>query len=411
MNERDDLADAERAERAGDPIGAALALRRHLERHAGDGAARLRFARVLIAAGEHAAARQALAPLEAQLEHAWRRQGGEPSPGCRASATWSARSPSSTRWTALSPSAAGRWERLLADDIDDAQARARLARLRPTAPSPLRRETTARGPPRRWSRPKGSRPCAIAWCASSAAARPRRSTWRGTRRSICRSRSRSCTRSWPGRVAPSRSGGSWLARGSWPGCGTRAWWRSTTSTSRRARWPWNGSPAARCGRVSATTRTGSRPPRWPRPRTASSPPWRSCTHRESSTATSSRRTSSCGRPGEVVLADFGAAVQLDREADGCAPRRGGRHAPLPGAGAVSGSARLGRDRPLRGGRDPLGGRHRAPAPEPRGPPPAWSAGRHRRRHAAGGGPAPERTDARPVASPRPRLGRDYFGSS
>ena len=37
MNEPDDLADADGAERAGDPMGAALALRRHLERHSGDG--------------------------------------------------------------------------------------------------------------------------------------------------------------------------------------------------------------------------------------------------------------------------------------------------------------------------------------------------------------------------------------
>ena len=81
MNERDNLADAERAERAGDPMGAALALRRHLERHPGDGVARLRFARVLIAAGEHGAARQALAPLEAQLEQAARRKGADALPG------------------------------------------------------------------------------------------------------------------------------------------------------------------------------------------------------------------------------------------------------------------------------------------------------------------------------------------
>ncbi|HEY6477325.1 MAG TPA: serine/threonine-protein kinase, partial [Polyangia bacterium] len=35
-------------------------------------------------------------------------------------------------------SAAGRWERLLADDIDDTQARAHLGRIRPAVPSPLR---------------------------------------------------------------------------------------------------------------------------------------------------------------------------------------------------------------------------------------------------------------------------------
>ena len=44
------------------------------------------------------------------------------------------------------------------------------------------------------------------------------------------------------------------------------------------------------------TRTGCRPSRWRRPRAAFSPPWRFCMGRGSSTATSSRRTSSCGPP-------------------------------------------------------------------------------------------------------------------
>jgi hypothetical protein len=145
MNERDDLADAERAERAGDPIGAALALRRHLERHAGDGAARLRFARVLIAAGEHGAARQALAPLEAQLENAWARQRAGTLPGLPTEREVERALAELDEADGAVTSAAGRWERLLADDIDDAQARARLARLRPTAPMPLRREQEGAG--------------------------------------------------------------------------------------------------------------------------------------------------------------------------------------------------------------------------------------------------------------------------
>ena len=145
MNERDDLADADRAERAGDSIGAALALRRHLERHASDGTARLRFARVLIAAGEHGAARQALAPLEAQLESAGARQQSGTLPGLPTEREVERALAELDEADGAVSSAAGRWERLLADDIDDAQARARLARLRPTAPLPHRREQDGAG--------------------------------------------------------------------------------------------------------------------------------------------------------------------------------------------------------------------------------------------------------------------------
>jgi tRNA A-37 threonylcarbamoyl transferase component Bud32 len=149
VNGRDDLADADRAERAGDPIGAALALRRHLERHAADGAARLRFARLLLAAGERPAARQALVQLEEQAERAWAQATSlRPSPSGGGAvdprAVERALAELDEADGALS-SAAGRWERLLADDIDDAQARAHLARLRPTAPSPLHRESEHAG--------------------------------------------------------------------------------------------------------------------------------------------------------------------------------------------------------------------------------------------------------------------------
>jgi len=58
------LAEADRAETAGDLVGAALALRNHLERHPGDGPARLRFARLLLDSGERAAAREALTPFD-----------------------------------------------------------------------------------------------------------------------------------------------------------------------------------------------------------------------------------------------------------------------------------------------------------------------------------------------------------
>lgn len=115
------LADADRAERAGDLVGAAVALRNHLERHRQDHAARLRFARLLASSGERLAARRALAPLEGldaagplrgQLERSLAEL--DEADGALASA-------------------ALRWERVLADDIDDAQARAHLARLRPAA--------------------------------------------------------------------------------------------------------------------------------------------------------------------------------------------------------------------------------------------------------------------------------------
>lgn len=145
MSERDDLADADRAERAGDPIGVALALRRHLERHAGDGVARLRFALVLIAAGEYGAARQALAPLEAQLENARRGERSGTLPGLPTERDVERALAELDELNGAVSAAAARWERLLADDIDDAQARARLARLRATAPSPLRQESDRAG--------------------------------------------------------------------------------------------------------------------------------------------------------------------------------------------------------------------------------------------------------------------------
>jgi serine/threonine-protein kinase len=118
--EPDHLLDADRAERAGDLAAAAAALRHHIERHPGDVQVRLRFARLLAACGEREAARGALAPLEA--------------PGADGTA------PAVEVHRLLAEldeadgalvSAAERWERILADDIDDAQARAHLGELRP----------------------------------------------------------------------------------------------------------------------------------------------------------------------------------------------------------------------------------------------------------------------------------------
>jgi tRNA A-37 threonylcarbamoyl transferase component Bud32 len=119
--EPDLLVDAERAERAGDMTGAASALRAHLDRHADDTAARLRFARVLMACGEREAGRHALRPLDA--------------PGAQPATV----AVEVNRILAELDEADGallaateRWERILADDIDDAQARARLRALRPS---------------------------------------------------------------------------------------------------------------------------------------------------------------------------------------------------------------------------------------------------------------------------------------
>lgn len=116
----DFLGDADRAERAGDSFAAAIALRRHLDRHPDDAATRLRFARFLMGSGERAAARQTLEAL------------------ARSPAAGELRSRIDRLLAELDEadgllaSAAERWERLLADDLDDPEARARLARLRPT---------------------------------------------------------------------------------------------------------------------------------------------------------------------------------------------------------------------------------------------------------------------------------------
>jgi hypothetical protein len=121
------LAEADRAERAGDLVGAAVALRTHLERRPEDAPARLHFARLLLASGEHAAARRALAHLEGT---------GAGAGGPLARDAERSLAEIDEAEGAL-PSAALRWERLLADDIDDAQARAHLARLRPGGGLPL----------------------------------------------------------------------------------------------------------------------------------------------------------------------------------------------------------------------------------------------------------------------------------
>ena len=110
------LAEADRAERAGDAFAAALALRRHLDRRPDDTGARLRYARFLLGSGERVAARQALETLSR----------GQP-PGELRSRLDRLLAELDEADGLLS-SAAERWERLLADDLDDPEARARLAR-------------------------------------------------------------------------------------------------------------------------------------------------------------------------------------------------------------------------------------------------------------------------------------------
>jgi tRNA A-37 threonylcarbamoyl transferase component Bud32 len=122
------LDDADRAERAGDPLGAAAALRRHLEHAPDDPSLRLRLARLLSIAGEWPAARLAAGALN----------GG---PFAREAERILA---AIDEGEGDIRSAADHWERVLADDIDDAQARAKLTELRPgVRRAPLQAPTTA----------------------------------------------------------------------------------------------------------------------------------------------------------------------------------------------------------------------------------------------------------------------------
>ena len=114
------LEEADRAERVGDHAAAAVALRGHVQRHPDDVRSRLRFAAVLMSLGERAAARSALGPIEAA--------GAEDPIGREALRRLAELDEAEGAIIA----AAERWERILADDIDDPQARTRLALLRPT---------------------------------------------------------------------------------------------------------------------------------------------------------------------------------------------------------------------------------------------------------------------------------------
>jgi tRNA A-37 threonylcarbamoyl transferase component Bud32 len=116
----DPLREADRCERAGDLAGAVVALGQRLDAHPDDAGSRLRLGRLLFAAGDPAAARRHLAALD--------RPGTWPDAEARLANRTLAEIDEAEGALA---SAALRWERLLADDVDDAQARARLHVLRP----------------------------------------------------------------------------------------------------------------------------------------------------------------------------------------------------------------------------------------------------------------------------------------
>ena len=115
----DPIVEADRAEQAGDYAAATAALRRHLGVAPADVTARLRYARLLVACGERAAARRQLEVLDPS---------GSVSDDIAADANRILADLDESEGAIAS--AAVRWERLLADDIDDPQARAQLRRLR-----------------------------------------------------------------------------------------------------------------------------------------------------------------------------------------------------------------------------------------------------------------------------------------
>jgi tRNA A-37 threonylcarbamoyl transferase component Bud32 len=114
---------ADSAERAGDMVAAAAALRALVALHPSDARARLRFARALAAAGQRQAAREALGVLDDPT------RGAPPELAAEVNRAFAALDEAD----GARADAAARWERVLADDIDDAEARARLRVLRPHA--------------------------------------------------------------------------------------------------------------------------------------------------------------------------------------------------------------------------------------------------------------------------------------
>jgi tRNA A-37 threonylcarbamoyl transferase component Bud32 len=145
---------ADRAERAGDMVAAAAALRSVVERDPDDARARLRLARALTFAGQREAARRALEPLDDPARAAPGVDPARAAPGVDPARAALGVDPARAAPAGLAAEvnrafaaleeadgapaeAARRWERVLADDIDDTEARTRLDVLRPEAPAPL----------------------------------------------------------------------------------------------------------------------------------------------------------------------------------------------------------------------------------------------------------------------------------
>ncbi|MES1157518.1 MAG: tetratricopeptide repeat protein, partial [Haliangium ochraceum] len=120
---RDLIADADEAERAGDLSAAASKLRSHLAQRPDDAAVRLRLGRTLLSLGELASARDVVQPLEEQ-------------PDTRMAAATNKLLATLDEAEGALTSAQIRWERALADDIDDPEARAHLGALRPDQDAP-----------------------------------------------------------------------------------------------------------------------------------------------------------------------------------------------------------------------------------------------------------------------------------
>ena len=124
------LGQADQAERKGDRVAAVSKLRAYLAererpqlggaqtQHIDDGRVRLRLARLLMSLDETASARSVLLPLDDADDPSW---AGQPN---RLLASLDEGDGALT-------SAQIRWERVLADDIDDAEAQSRLRLLRP----------------------------------------------------------------------------------------------------------------------------------------------------------------------------------------------------------------------------------------------------------------------------------------
>jgi protein kinase-like protein/tetratricopeptide repeat protein len=106
-------------------------LRDYLATHPDDLPARLRLAQLLVGRGERGAARALLEPLE------------RPDTPAAAQAQITAELAILDEEEGLTASAIVRWERLLADDIDHAEARAHLGRLRASEPLPAAPPTSA----------------------------------------------------------------------------------------------------------------------------------------------------------------------------------------------------------------------------------------------------------------------------